>query len=296
MLKLLQIVFLRALLVLLISTAQASPVVLAQTSALASGPATASPAKSAKKQQKVKRPRQHRRGCVAHASPRYQRMIRRWSRVPQIRRPRYRDGYRELVIYDVNHGERVRVFPFLADGALDPQAVEKIQHLFRDKNTDAEHPIDPRLIKLIYKLADTLKARQVNIISGYREPNGEQRFESRHCKGKAADIIIPGVPLAVVARKARALGHVGVGFYPNSGFVHLDVRKKRSYFWVDRSGPGQPSCHVSILQSAALKFDKKWKPRHDEPEIHKNKKGEPKGERTILPEPDAEAHETDHGA
>ena len=32
---------------------------------------------------------------------------------------------------------------------------------------------------------------------------------------------------------------VGVGYYPNSSFVHLDVRKDRSAFWIDYSGPGE---------------------------------------------------------
>src|SRR5262249_36429710 len=34
---------------------------------------------------------------------------------------------------------------------------------------------------------------------------------------------------------------VGVGYYPNSDFVHLDVRPagKKSAYWVDYSAPGQ---------------------------------------------------------
>jgi hypothetical protein len=33
---------------------------------------------------------------------------------------------------------------------------------------------------------------------------------------------------------------VGVGYYPRSGFVHLD-RRDRSFYWIDNSGPGQRS-------------------------------------------------------
>ncbi len=294
MLKLSQILFPLLALPLLVPAAHSAPLdpqphpaaASAKTPDSTAKPATATPAKRAKRKQKVKR--KQRRGCRTHASLRYRRMMQRWSKVPRIRRPRYRDGFRELVIYAVNHGERIRVFPFLADGTLDPEALEKIQRAFRDKKTGAVRPIHPRLVKLIYKLADSLDARQVNLISGYRAPNGEPTLESRHCEGKAADIVIPGVPLAAVARKARALGHVGVGFYPNSGFVHLDVRKRRSYFWVDRSGPGQPSCHLTILSTAAPRFDRKWKPRHDEPKVHTNKRGEPKGERTASTKPGAD--------
>ena len=37
----------------------------------------------------------------------------------------------------------------------------------------------------------------------------------------------------------RNFQKVGVGYYPNSSFVHLDVRKDRSAFWIDYSGPGE---------------------------------------------------------
>ena len=30
-----------------------------------------------------------------------------------------------------------------------------------------------------------------------------------------------------------------MGYYPNSSFVHLDVRKSASAFWIDYSGPGE---------------------------------------------------------
>jgi hypothetical protein len=36
----------------------------------------------------------------------------------------------------------------------------------------------------------------------------------------------------------KSFKKVGVGYYPNSTFVHLDVRKDRSAFWIDYSGPG----------------------------------------------------------
>ncbi|MEZ4248989.1 MAG: hypothetical protein R3B99_12185 [Polyangiales bacterium] len=35
----------------------------------------------------------------------------------------------------------------------------------------------------------------------------------------------------------------GVGYYPNSSFVHFDVRR-RSAYWVDRSGPGEAPEYV----------------------------------------------------
>ncbi|MCP4603076.1 MAG: YcbK family protein [Proteobacteria bacterium] len=203
-------------------------------------------------------------------------MVRRWQRVPKIPKPRYREGFRDLTVYAVNLGERIRVFPFFPDGNLDPEAVDELTQLFQDKDSGAVHPLNPRLIKLIYKLTDHFKARQVNLISGFREA-AESGGEGHHNLGQAADIMIPGVPLAVLARRARRLGFVGVGFYPVSGFIHLDIRDNRSFFWVDRSGPGQRGCLRRILSQSALKFDRRWRQGFDEPKRHVNRKGIPLG-------------------
>jgi hypothetical protein len=37
----------------------------------------------------------------------------------------------------------------------------------------------------------------------------------------------------------RTFKNVGVGYYPNSSFVHFDVRGHNSH-WTDYAGPGQP--------------------------------------------------------
>ncbi|MCP4674970.1 MAG: YcbK family protein [Deltaproteobacteria bacterium] len=209
-------------------------------------------------------------------SPRYRRMVRRWQKVPKIRKPRFREGFRDLTVYAVNLGKRIRVFPYLPDGSLDPDAINEFQSLFKDKDSGKEHPIHPRLIKLLYKLADRFKARQINLISGFRE-GPQEKSEGKHTRGLAADIMIPGVSLGAVARAARRFGHVGVGFYPRSGFIHLDIRDGPSFFWVDRSGPGKPGCLRRIMAEAGAKFDRRWKPKKDEPKRHVNRKGKPLG-------------------
>jgi uncharacterized protein YcbK (DUF882 family) len=238
--------------------------------------------------------KRRRRGCSTYASQRYRKMVRHWRTPPKIPGPKYRDGFRDLTLYSVNQGERIRFFPYLSDGILDETYMNEIQHLFRDKYTDAEHVIHPRLIKLLYKIADRFDVKQINIISGYRESPGEVG-ESKHAKGQAVDFMIPGVSLAAVARVARSFGHVGVGFYPVSGFVHMDVREGPSYFWVDRSGPGKPSCTRRILSTAAAKFDRKYRARNDAPKRHKNRRGEWLG-KTPPPPMDADLEEATHEA
>ncbi len=226
--------------------------------------------KRSEKKKKVRR--RTKRRCQSSANSSYRRMLARWRSIPRIPKIQYRDGLRDLTVLAVNTGERIRIFPYLSDGELDPEVFPLLARFFRDKHTDAEHSVDRRLIKLLYKIADRFKARQVNLISGYRESAGET-MESNHSRGLALDIMIPGTKLGAVAYYARTLGHVGVGFYPTSGFIHLDVRTGPSYFWVDRSGPGKPSCLVRIQSKFAAKMDKRWKTKFDNPRRHKNKRG-----------------------
>jgi uncharacterized protein YcbK (DUF882 family) len=200
-------------------------------------------------------------------------MVRNWQKVPRIPKPRYRAGYRDLALYSVNLRERIRIFPFRPDGEIDPEAAAAIERLFRDKHTENSHPVNPRLIKLLYRLADQLDARQLTIISGYREA-AEPGGGGAHAAGNAVDLMVPGTRLARVAKLVRRYGHVGVGYYPTSGFVHLDVREGRSYFWADRSGPGQRSCLRKIMPQSAITFDRRWSPADDEPEQHRDKHGE----------------------
>jgi hypothetical protein len=52
------------------------------------------------------------------------------------------------------------------------------------------------------------------------------------------DFSIEGVPTTAVRDYCRTFRDAGVGYYPNSTFVHLDVRTGKSY-WIDYSRPGE---------------------------------------------------------
>ena len=97
----------------------------------------------------------------------------------------------------------------------------------------AEVTIDERLIALVARVSDTFGGRRVHVISGYRP--GQR---SRHAHGQAVDFRVEGVPNWALRDFVRTLGSVGVGYYPNSTHVHLDVRERPTY-WVDVSRPGQ---------------------------------------------------------
>lgn len=149
-----------------------------------------------------------------------------------MRRRWLRQEVPPLVIIQVGTGRRTTLQPLNRSGDFDAKTLALAAQAFRYKRTDKTHPINLRLLKLIYTAARRFKAPYIYLISGYRPG----RATSRHTQGKAADIVIPGVPDRRLAAYFRRKKRVGVGFYPVSGFTHIDVRK-RSYHWTDRSPP-----------------------------------------------------------
>lgn len=111
--------------------------------------------------------------------------------------------------------------------------------------------VSARLLELVYRAAEHFGAPYVWMISGYRsDANGG----SRHRDGSAIDFVLPGVSDRRLAAYLQQQGFVGVGLYPRSGFVHLDIRS-RSYFWTDNSSPGQGQRRRVRNMALASKYD-----------------------------------------
>ena len=96
--------------------------------------------------------------------------------------------------------------------------------------------LDPRLIRLLAEVSDQFGGRPIRIVSGYR--TNSYYDDSRHRLSRAVDFSIPGVSNETIRDYLRRFERVGVGYYPNSSFVHLDVRDTSAY-WVDYAGPGE---------------------------------------------------------
>ena len=157
-----------------------------------------------------------------------------------------------LTLQALNMPDHVTIAASSERGGFSAEDLDRAAHVLRDPRTGNEHPIDPRLLDLVYRVATHFAAHEVRIISGYRTPRSGRH--SNHAKGRAIDLVVPGASDDDVARFAREQGFVGVGVYPTSGFLHLDVRD-RSYFWVDRSGPGKRNRARGILGDLASKSD-----------------------------------------
>ena len=157
-----------------------------------------------------------------------------------------------LVLQGLNIPDHVELTPRGERGGFSAEDLDHAARVMRDHGGN-EHPIDPRLLDVIYRLQVHFKAPEIRIISGYRTPQ-RPGATSNHGKGRAMDLVVPGASDEDVAKLAREQGFAGVGIYPVSGFVHVDVRE-RSYFWVDTSGPGKRSRIRGILADLAQKSD-----------------------------------------
>lgn len=159
----------------------------------------------------------------------------RWHDAAAVPAARFtEDGRMVLRMVSINGRGSAEVTPQRAEGGFDEAACAQVAQVASDARTNRVHPIDRRLIEMVYEIARHFHAGQVTVVSGYR---AESRH-SNHSLGRAIDIIVPGVRDGAVAEFARTLGFAGVGVYPSSGFVHVDVREA-SFFWVDSSAPGR---------------------------------------------------------
>lgn len=133
--------------------------------------------------------------------------------------------------FDINTGDK--------KGRVSPVALKSFEKMMRSPNGMA-HPIEPRLVALLGVVSNHFGSRKIEVISGFRPYTPTQyNPHSNHMHGKAVDFRVVGVPNETLRDFCRTLKDTGCGYYPNSVFVHMDVREK-SAFWIDYSKPGEP--------------------------------------------------------
>ncbi len=157
-----------------------------------------------------------------------------------------------LVLAAINTNERLEISALGDTGGFTAYDLDRVAHLLRDPRLGNEHPVEPRVVDAIYRIQRKFGAQEVRVISGYRTPRAGGG--SNHGKGRAIDLVIPGASDESVAAFARDMGFMGVGVYPTSGFVHVDVRD-RSYFWLDSSAPGKRNRERGVLSDLAQRAD-----------------------------------------
>jgi len=144
-----------------------------------------------------------------------------------------------LSLYNTHTGEKLTTTYRTPEGDYDADALKSINWILRCHYTNEVANMDIRVLNFLNMVDNQLGGdNEIHIISGYRslEYNDLLRRESGgvakhslHIEGKAIDIVIPSVNLSTVRKTALALRQGGVGYYPKTGFIHIDSGKLRTW-------------------------------------------------------------------
>jgi uncharacterized protein YcbK (DUF882 family) len=170
-------------------------------------------------------------GFVAHAES--ESAARQWGR-PRV------PGVASVYRTSTRATQRIRLVD-ARTGRASKAGIRRMAELMRPRTATrrSRYPNpNARLMELLARVSDHFGGRTVHVISGFRAVGGYTLETSRHVAGCALDIRVAGVPNTVLRDYVRTFDHVGVGFYPRSRFVHMDVRD-RSAYWIDWSRPGE---------------------------------------------------------
>ncbi|MFN3522741.1 MAG: DUF882 domain-containing protein [Phenylobacterium sp.] len=145
---------------------------------------------------------------------------------------------RALSLVNLHTGEALKAIYWEA-GKYVPDAMAALNRVLRDHRTGEVYDMAPGLLDLVASLTDKLDTKQtVQVISGYRSPKTNAALHAQsngvatrslHMKGEAMDIRIAGVELSRLRDAALSLQRGGVGFYPGSNFVHVDIGRVRRW-------------------------------------------------------------------
>ena len=150
----------------------------------------------------------------------------------------HRAAPRALSLYHLHTAEWVKTV-YWADGRYLTDGLDEIERFLRDWRTEEVSPVDVRLLDLMHDLRGAVGSKKpLHVVSGYRSPATNEMLAKRgkrvarnslHMQGRAADLLLPGRDLASLRQAAVQLRRGGVGYYPKSGFIHLDVGAVR--YW-----------------------------------------------------------------
>jgi uncharacterized protein YcbK (DUF882 family) len=145
---------------------------------------------------------------------------------------------RRICIYNLHTKEEVDAV-FWKDGEYVPEALKELNYIFRDHYNGSERAMKKDLFNALHAIQRKLQCNEpFHLISGYRsrrtndmlrKQNKGVSRRSLHIRGMAADLRLPGIKLKALRKAAYDLQMGGVGYYPRSNFVHLDVGQVR--FW-----------------------------------------------------------------
>jgi len=157
----------------------------------------------------------------------------------------------ELKLYHLHTGESLDVVYRIGDTYI-PAAMDQLNHFLRDHRTQDQSHYDPKEFDLLHSLMAKLgkNGSVIDVVCGYRTPWSNNFLRTRggtaspavtgvaknsqHMQAKAIDIRVPGVATSKLRDVALSLHDGGVGYYPVSQFVHVDVGPVRQWTFAGR--------------------------------------------------------------
>ena len=146
-----------------------------------------------------------------------------------------------LHMFHTHTGERIDVVYRIGDTYL-PDGLSKLNNFLRDHRTQTVSEYDPKEFDVLHTLLARLGRPNnvIDIVCGYRTPWSNNFLRGRsadtgvaknsqHVLAKAIDIRVPGITTAKLRQTALSLHAGGVGYYPVSQFVHVDVGPVRQW-------------------------------------------------------------------
>lgn len=145
---------------------------------------------------------------------------------------------RTLSFYNV-HTHQSLTATFWRRGRFVQSELDRLNDFLRDSRDGSQVQMDPELFNVLWRVRHRLRSDAAyQVLSAYRSPQTNAWLasysrgvapDSLHMRGQAMDVILPGRTAGQVRAAARELGLGGVGYYPRSGFVHLDTGPQR--YW-----------------------------------------------------------------
>jgi uncharacterized protein YcbK (DUF882 family) len=147
-------------------------------------------------------------------------------------------GAQWLSFYHIHTSETLKV-TYREHGELIAGALDEINNFLRDFRTQQTHPIDVALLDELHKLYGQFEGRgHFEVISGYRSPKTNEALRhvtsgvaenSLHVRGRAIDVRLTSAKTDKLRDAAIAMRSGGVGYYPDSNFVHIDTGAFRTW-------------------------------------------------------------------
>ena len=186
-----------------------------------------------------------------------------------------------ITFYRVRTDETLKISLLFCNGKVNTVAMKKLSDFTDPPTQPLDIDLHPRLARLLQRITEHYPGRRIEVISGQRARK-QKGHESYHNKGQALDFRVQGVPNYQLSQFIRNFEEVGVGYYPNSVFVHMDTRERHAY-WIDYSAPREKAIYGRKGMTDEEVAEIRAKRRQKVPSTNNNELASTEGDDESLP-------------